>query len=189
MASAARPRPSRRRGLCVAACVQVAEADSAELCSAFTEAEGGPPTPLEEPLSREMREALTRGDEGEEAGDEGALANGASSQGKRQIAGILRQGRFAGAAPGTPGALEGGGTPISPDVDCLSPNALMSPTNWATGAGIDVDELLKIVDNRPEQAVQEARSALHDPTSITTATATSTASTTATATTASSSTA
>ena len=107
MASAAPPRPSRRRGWCVAACVQVAEADSAELCSAFTEAEGGPPTPLEEPLSREMREALTRGDEGEEAGDEGALANGASSQGKRQIAGILRQGRFA--VPGTPGALEGGG--------------------------------------------------------------------------------
>ena len=31
--------------MCVAACVQVAEADSAELCSAFTEAEGGPLLP------------------------------------------------------------------------------------------------------------------------------------------------
>ena len=72
----------------------VAAADSEELCSAFTQAEGGPPTPLEEPLSREMREALTRGDEDAPA----------ALQGKRQIAGILRQGRFSALQGGAHGA-------------------------------------------------------------------------------------
>ena len=34
------------------------EADSVELCGAFAQAEGGPPTPLDEPLPRELRQAI-----------------------------------------------------------------------------------------------------------------------------------
>ena len=132
----------------------VAAADSEELCSAFTQAEGGPPTPLEEPLSREMREAIMRGEEED-----------SSLDGKRQIAGILRQGRFAcangdaaaadgscGSPAGNGGGLGGGGVP---DTDLGTPfsptGGLMSPD-----AALDVDELLKIVDTASkEQAVLE----------------------------------
>jgi hypothetical protein len=52
------------------------EADSMELCGAFATAEGGPPTPLDEPLPRALREAMTHGD-------------GASRPSCRQISSIL----------------------------------------------------------------------------------------------------
>jgi hypothetical protein len=147
----------------------VAAADSEELCSAFTHAEGEPSTPLEQGLeqglSREMDLRLLGAEEGAGGLPCEAPEPGPSSlQGERQLDGIVPHGRFAaehddsdGGGVGSPScALADGSTlmeAISPDA--LSPHGLMSPA----GFGVDVDELLKIVDTSSrEQAVLDVLS-------------------------------
>jgi hypothetical protein len=140
------PKPKRNRSKIGAGPVGIAEpigmADSAELIGAFKYHEGGPPTPLAEPLSFEVRAALGRG-----------LAGA-------QISGIL--GRF---DENSMTPLRGNGVysrtdcvysrmPISPAElsGLLSPGEILSP-----GAGMcfDVDELLKIVGtDRPGSAAE-----------------------------------
>ena len=137
----------------------VAAADSEELCSAFTQAEGEQSTPLDEGLSREMDLRLLDTEEGKD----GLSAPGPSSlQGEQQLGGILRHGRFAaehddGGGGGSPSCVLADGSTLMEAIspDALSPNGLMSPTSF----GVDVDELLKIVDTSSrEQAVLEVLS-------------------------------
>ena len=132
----------------------VAAADSEELCSAFTHAEGEPSTPLEhgleQGLSREMDLRLLGAEEGE-----GGLPCEAPEPGPSSLQG--EHDDSDGGGGGSPScALADGSTlmgAISPDA--LSPDGLMSPA----GFGVDVDELLKIVDTSSrEQAVLEVLS-------------------------------
>jgi len=115
----------------------IGAADSAELIGAFKYHEGGPPTPLAEPLTNEVRVALGRG------------------QGGAQIKGML--GRWD-EPPITPGRASADGAysrmPMSPAElsGLLSPVEALSPGSMMT---FDVEELLRIVGSDKKEAVAE----------------------------------
>jgi hypothetical protein len=140
------------------------EADSMELCGAFATAEGGPPTPLDEPLPWALREAMTHGD-------------GASRPSCRQISSILMR---ASTEPGdlAAAAAASGTRAASADAPSGAHHSAPSGAHHSAAAadmdgGSDMDEVLIMegepLDSRPSSTAHTPRGARDGATALRTA--------------------
>jgi len=140
------------------------EADSMELCGAFATAEGGPPTPLDEPLPWALREAMTHGD-------------GASRPSCRQISSILMR---ASTEPGdlAAAAAASGTRAASADAPSGAHHSAPSGAHHSAAAadmdgGSDMDEVLIMegepLDSRPSSTSHTPRGARDGATALRTA--------------------
>mmetsp|Transcript_3323 Transcript_3323/g.9593 ORF Transcript_3323/g.9593 Transcript_3323/m.9593 type:complete len:846 (-) Transcript_3323:2188-4725(-) len=111
----------------------MAAADSDELIDAFQYHEGGPPTPLEEPLGADLRAALGRGSSGLQISSMLDSANSADAP-----SGIDDSSSVYARMPVSPAAASGLLSPLSPE-----------------GVSFDVDELLRIVGTPVATSVAE----------------------------------